>query len=201
MVATEPDLVVLVGDGPESCSYGPAAVGSLAGFGIDLVVPLGTAGGGSGGDEPALPLSLIIGAWLLAQSGWAGQRQAVAVPDSMPADEAAELGRRLAGLADRVTLLCMGDGSARRDEKAPGWLDERAEPFDRAASVALGAGDPAGLLALDPGLARDLLAAGRASWQVLAGAARDDRWQASLHYDDAPFGVGYVVADWVPAAS
>ena len=85
-----------------------------------------------------------------------------------------------------------------RTEKAPGWFDERAEPFDRAVAGALAAADPAGLLALESGLARGLLAAGRASWQVLAGAAAGRRWQGRLHYDDAPFGVGYIVAGSVP---
>ncbi|MCL9798409.1 hypothetical protein MXD58_029670, partial [Frankia sp. AgKG'84/4] len=66
--------------------------------------------------------------------------------------------------------------------------------------------DPAGLLALDPTLATDLLAAGRASWQVLAGAllaaTRAGRqqpaaaWTSDLLYDDAPYGVGYLVAVW-----
>src|SRR3954447_3164901 len=126
LVAEAPDLVVVVGDGPEFRSYGPADAGSLAGYGVDLTVPLGAQ---FGGGEALLPLSLTIGAWLLQRAGWSGERRAHAVPQATPPDEAEGLGRRLANLAERVALLCMGDGSARRTEKAPGWLDERAEPF------------------------------------------------------------------------
>ena len=61
---------------------------------------------------------------------------------------------------------------------------------------------PRALLALDVALARDLLVAGRAAWQALAGAALDappaGGWHARLTYDDAPFGVGYFVAAWFP---
>ena len=64
----------------------------------------------------------------------------------------------------------MGDGSARRSASAPGYLDERAAPFDAAVEQAVRDGDLPALAALDPDLARDLLAAGRPAWQVLAGA-------------------------------
>jgi hypothetical protein len=196
LVEEDPDLVVVIGAGPASASYGPADSGSLAGYGVDLTVPLGPR---MCGGEAILPLSLTIGAWLLRQTGWTGDRQAYAVPDRLEAGEADALGRTLAELDDRVALLCMGDGSARRTEKAPGWLDQRAEPFDRSVAAALRQGDPAALHELDDGLARELLAAGRASWQVLAGAAAERRWHGRLDYDEAPFGVAYFVAGWTPA--
>ncbi len=71
---------------------------------------------------------------------------------------------RAAGAAG---LLVMGDGSARRTEKAPGWLDERAAGFDAAASAALAAGDPA-LLARGAicELGAQLLAAGAPAWRA-----------------------------------
>jgi hypothetical protein len=95
-----------------------------------------------------------------------------------------------------VALLVMGDASACRTLKAPGYLDERAVPFDREAARALGAADIAALKALDAGLARELKAAGRAPWQVLAGAAETAGLSGTLLYEDAPYGVGYVVAAW-----
>jgi hypothetical protein len=58
------------------------------------------------------------------------------------------------------------------------------------------------LLALDPGLAADLWCDGRASWQAAAGAVLADstgvrgEWRGRLRYDDAPYGVGYLVASW-----
>jgi hypothetical protein len=189
----QPDLVVVVGDGPEAVSYGSADSGSLARFGVDLTVPLGPR---SCGGEAILPLSLTVGAWLLRETGWTGDRQAYAVPDSTGPEEARRLGVEIAALDERVALLCMGDGSARRSEKAPGWLDERAELFDTGVAAALAEPDPSALLDLDVQLARDLMVAGRASWQVLAGAALGGRWRADLSYAEAPFGVGYFVASW-----
>jgi hypothetical protein len=41
-----------------------------------------------------------------------------------------------------------------------------------------------------------LWAAGRAPWQVLAGAAGDSPVKAQVLYEGAPYGVGYVVATW-----
>ncbi len=77
-----------------------------------------------------------------------------------------------------------------------GYLDERAEAYDAAAAQALAAADTEALAALDPVLSAELLAAGRAPWQVLAGAARGAGLTARLRYDDAPYGVGYFVASW-----
>jgi hypothetical protein len=81
----------------------------------------------------------------------------------------ARLGAELAAMAPRVALLAMGDGTARRGVKAPGYLDPRAEPYDARAVDALRRGSPSALLRLDPEQGRDLLVAGRAAWQVLAG--------------------------------
>jgi hypothetical protein len=176
-----PSAVLVVGSGSASRSYPAGATGSLAGFGMPF--PAGE-----------LPLSLTIGAWLLGSfpGGYAVS------PETSPA-EAAAIGQELAASADRVGLLVMGDGSARRGLKAPGYLDERAEPFDLAVADALGKGDPDALLALDPDLADDLMVAGRAPWQVLAGAAAGAYWRGELRYAHAPYGVAYFVATWEPA--
>jgi hypothetical protein len=193
-LAVSPQLVVVLGDGPVTREYADTSAGSLAGFGVDLAVPLG-----SGGERaaPSLPLSLTVGAWLLRGVGWAGARVAVSVPDTTTPVEAAARGGRLADRDRAVGLLVMGDGSARRSERGPGYLDERAEPFDQRVARALAGADAEGLLGLDPGLARDLLVAGRASWQVAAGAAGGSAFDGVLHAHAAPYGVGYLVASWL----
>jgi hypothetical protein len=89
----------------------------------------------------------------------------------------------------------MGDGSARRSIKAPGYVDDRAGGFDAAVAAALAEG-PEAVAALDGALAGELLAAGWPAWQVLAGAAAGSAWDTAVSYDDAPYGVGYVVARW-----
>jgi hypothetical protein len=193
LVGFDPDLVVVVGAGPETASYGSGDSGSLAAYGVELAVPLGPricAG------APVLPLSLTVGAWLLRESGWTGDRQGYAVAPDTTAQDAAAAGKEIAALDQSVAVLCMGDGTARRTLRAPGWLDERAEEFDAAVTAAFRAGDGDALLGLDRALADDLLVAGRPAWQVLAGAAAGCGIEARIEYDDAPFGVQYTVATW-----
>ncbi|MHC5908449.1 class III extradiol ring-cleavage dioxygenase family protein, partial [Streptomyces sp. S6] len=95
-----------------------------------------------------------------------------------------------------IALLVMGDASACRTLKAPGYLDERAAPFDAEMGQALGKADVTALETMDVELARQLMASGRAPWQVLAGAGKDAGLSGELLYEDAPYGVGYVVATW-----
>ncbi|WP_035758161.1 hypothetical protein [Granulicoccus phenolivorans] len=95
-----------------------------------------------------------------------------------------------------TALLVTGDGSARRDPKAPGHFDPRAAAFDAEVCRALAAPDPAALAALDAGTARELLAAGWLGWQVLARVLPDTR--TAYWWADDPFGVQYAVATWLP---
>ncbi|MEV7611361.1 class III extradiol dioxygenase subunit B-like domain-containing protein [Streptomyces sp. NPDC089799] len=201
LAASRPDLLVVVGSVAQGQGggYDEGTRGSFAPFGVDLTVTLGSAAArptGEGAPGP-LPASLAVGAWLLERARWSAAPVAgVAVTERLEPDACAVLGADLGGSADRVAMLVLGDGSACRTLKAPGYLDERAEPFDAAAARALGAADTASLAAIDPGLARELKAAGRAPWQVLAGAARGADLDGRLLYEDAPYGVGYFVAAW-----
>jgi hypothetical protein len=90
----------------------------------------------------------------------------------------------------------MGDGSARRTLKAPGYLDPAAVPFDAAVSAALAQGDPEALAAIDAAEGERLLAAGAPTWRAVGAALTGRRVVARLHADEAPYGVGYLVADW-----
>ena len=168
---------------------------------------LGTSGlATSGLGTPGLPLSLTIGRWLLARAGWT-EADATLVPQEVAAgastEECQELGRRLAAETGPDSVwLALGDGSARRGPRSPGHDDPRAAGFDAEVVRAFAAGDLKALLALDSALAAELGAAGRPVWQVLAAAvAAAPDWpaiEAAVHYDDAPFGVEYLVADWRP---
>jgi len=106
------------------------------------------------------------------------------------------LGREIADGNDRVGLLVMGDGSARRSEHSPVHLHPRAEIFDTTVAKALQHKDLDVLEALDPDLAGELQAAGRAPWQVLAGALAGTPLVGDLRYEAAPYGVGYFVASF-----
>jgi hypothetical protein len=198
LVADEPDLVAVVGSAAETRVWPPAGRLDLSAYAPALAA-------GAGGLEPLpagpVPLPLGLGARLLDQAGYAGRRELYSVGDHEPAEACAALGARLARAAARVALLVMADGSARRGVKAPGYLDERSGPFDAAVAGAIRAGDLAALLALDPGLARELMATGRASWQVLAGAMNGDRPASEIRYCDDPFGVAYLVASLRPTST
>jgi hypothetical protein len=148
-----------------------------------------------GTGEAVLPLSLAMGGWLVEQSKVAGlPRSYLAVPADASPTRCLELGREIAEGNDRIGLLVMGDGSARRSEHSPVHLHPRAEIFDTTVADALHRADHAVLAALDPDLAEELQAAGRAPWQVLAGALETSGLTGDLTYHAAPYGVGYFVA-------
>ncbi|MFE2430117.1 hypothetical protein ACFXJ5_25630 [Streptomyces sp. NPDC059373] len=191
LAASRPDLLVVVGAGERGHVWEGGGEGSLRPYGVDRTLRLGTG-------EDAVPLapSLTVAAWLLERTTIAAPLHAAAVPADAPAERMVGLGRGLADLAERVALLVMGDGSACRTVKAPGYLDERAEAYDAAVAAALGGADTAALAALDAELSAALKASGRAPWQVLAGAAEGADVGGELLYDEAPYGVGYFVAAW-----
>ena len=193
LLAGRPDLIVVAGGAERTAEFPPHTPGRLHDFGIPFTV------GPAGHDASALPLSLTIGKWLLAEHGappaaWWG------IASDAPPAECLQLGEKLAALAPRVALLAMGDGPARRARAAPHAADPEADRYDAQVSGPLAAADLAALAALDPGEDRPLEIAGRAAWQVLAGAAGDEQGQdafdAELRYRGAPFEVSYVVASW-----
>ncbi|MDT7705104.1 MAG: hypothetical protein QOG20_711 [Pseudonocardiales bacterium] len=171
----------------------PDARGSFVGFGADVVVGLDTAGSSSPVDR-SFPLPLLVAGWLGGRTGAAVRIRGELVAPDASRESCAELGRALAG--EDVGLLVVGDGAATHTEKAPGYLDERAGPFDAAVAAALRDADPAALAALDPDLATALFASGRAPWQVLAGATAGGGWRGELLHSSMPFGVAYHVALW-----
>jgi hypothetical protein len=214
LAAARPDRLIVVGPAGEN-ARGPhleGAVGSFRGFGAEVEVVLGgpaaaarvlereAAGPGAPAPVPppaSLPPSLAVGAWLLEHVHWsAAPVSGLGVGEALAAERCVRSGQQIAARPGRVALLVMGDASACRTLKAPGYLDERAAGFDAEVARALGAADVAALKALDAELAYELKAAGRAPWQVLAGAADGAGLDGELLYDDAPYGVGYLVAAW-----
>ncbi|QNP69792.1 class III extradiol dioxygenase subunit B-like domain-containing protein [Streptomyces roseirectus] len=199
IAAARPDRLVVVGPAAEhGCGpYAQGTPGSFRGFGADIVVRLGQGDGDGDGSGRLLPPSLAVGAWLLGKVGWGDAPiEGLGVGEPFGAEQCVRFGREAAERAERVALLVMGDASACRTLKAPGYLDERAAPFDAEAGQALGKADVTALEAMDVELARQLMVSGRAPWQVLAGAGKDAGLSGELLYEDAPYGVGYVVATW-----
>jgi hypothetical protein len=195
LAAARPDLLVVVGPAERSGRgvLPEGTRGSFRGFGVEIDVRLGR----DGESERELPTSLAVAAWLLERTGWSDAPiEGLGVGEPLEPERCIQTGRDIAARAERVALLVMGDASACRTLKAPGYLDERAAPFDAEVARALGEADVAALRALDTELAYALKASGRACWQVLAGAAEGAGLGGSLLYEDAPYGVGYMVATW-----
>lgn len=198
VLATDPETVVLLGAGLHAGEYPAGSAGSLAPYGVDVRVALSP----DAGDPPVLPLPLTIGAWLLARSGWSGPAQAIAVEQ----DAMAGPGRRKAVAESlrerpgRVGLVVLADGSNSRSEKAPGAHHPDAHGFDAAVAAVLAGGDPGEGRRIPYERAVAVGSTGWSTWRTAFHAARRDStappWRARLVYDDAPYGVGYLVASW-----
>ncbi len=227
LAAAGPDLIVAVGGAAEAAEFDGAAVGSLAAYGVAWqtgrgtpVLPLSLTIG-----RWLLQRTGLLGMYAGEPAGWQprqqpgpvdadpGDRRAPpsrgaarlaprvllrATPFATPPRTCLRLGVEIAGRASRVALLVMGDGSACLSPQAPGYLDPRAEQYDTEVAAALADANVARLAALDPGPSAELLAAGRAAWQVLAGAAGKGEYRGHLHCAAAPYGVSYLVASWLP---
>lgn len=188
MLSCRPEVVVVVGGGaPRGVRFGSGDRGSLRGFGVDRELAFD---GRVRREGRELPLAHTVGAWLLTEAGFAGTRVGVG-PDDL-----AQLVRDLPG---PLGVLAVGDGSARRTVKAPGYLDDAAAPFDSSVAAALATGDAEALAALDLAEGARLLAAGAPTWQAVGAVLRGRDVVATLHLDVAPLGVGYLVADWLAA--
>jgi hypothetical protein len=208
LAAADPDLLVVVGGAAVDAVYDRSAAGSLREYGVSYTVGVG---------EPALPLSLTIGAWLLCRAGLGtvpgtatsdtiaagghtrpGRPSIMlhAVAQNTPAAGCLRLGRAIAQRAPRVAVLAMGDGPARRVIGVPGAADPAAERYEAEAGAALAAADAARLARLAPALDDELMVSGRAAWQVLAGAAGSRPCHGQLRCAAAPHAVSYLVASW-----
>jgi hypothetical protein len=191
LVAVRPDRVVVIGAGDRSREHLGDAAGTFAGFGVDLIV------GGSG--PVSLPPSLSLGAWLLDDASWLGERAYCEIGVE-PAGLA--MARRMVERPGRSALLVVADGSATRSAKAPRGFDPRSVDFDERMARAFEAGD----LSLGPvdtalgaALAEELHVGGFAAWHVTAHvltAAGRPVTRAWLLRHEAPYGVGYFAASW-----
>jgi hypothetical protein len=195
-----PEVVAVVGPGTATASWPGDGRLNIAAFGPGAAAlataerpVLPTA------ERPVLPPASGIGAYLLDQAGYRGDRLIWSVSADEPVAGCRKLGADLAGGSARTALLAIGDGSARRGLRAPGHFDERAAAFDAEVERAIRAGELTALLDLDPALARELMATGRPAWQVLTGALEGMASPATeVQYAGDPFGVAYLVATFRP---
>lgn len=198
VLAQGAERVVVVGAGHAMVTHA-TGLGSLRGFGVDLDVPLDPASPAG----PRLPLALTVGAWLLAQVGWPGDRLALEVDSGASTATIASVATALANTTARQAILVVADGSAARSEKAPRSLHPDAEAFDADVAAALASGHPHLLAELDRDRADAVSAQGWPAWYAAGttmAVAEDAPYDARVLADVAPYGVGYLVAAWTRPA-
>jgi len=188
---------------------GPALVapdthGSFRGFGADVPVSLRDGAPADLREPSDTPLPLLVAGWLRAQAGAHTVVGELVHPAAAP-DDCLARGKELADELNRDprqwwAVLVLADGARTHPAPGAGRVDERAAGFDAAVATALAVVDPEALAGLDPELATELGAGGRAAWQLLAGVAigSGSAWTGELLYSAAPYGVGYHVAVWEP---
>ncbi|WP_347565675.1 hypothetical protein [Nocardioides sp. IC4_145] len=125
----------------------------------------------------------------LAAVRWLGPEAAVLGDTQGERVAAALMGAAGVRRGGTAAYLVVGNGSAKRSEKAPGHLDERSFGFDAALGDALVAGDLSGV---DWSLADEL-------WASVDGLRRASplvSGSAAVDYADDPYGVQYWVMRW-----
>lgn len=186
------ELVALVGAATQTGVVSRDSIAAPYGWGVG-------SGGWYGRDstgDPARSGGLTVGVDLIARVGWEGPLRCLAVgphEDGAAADALRTIGEE----ADRVVVVALADGSTSRTAKAPRSLHPLAGAYDETLAAALGEGSPEQLSTLDTGLARDVGADDVRVHTVVGASLSGRHWQASTYYDDAPFGVGYIVAAWL----
>lgn len=179
-----------IGVGRCDAVIGPRALGTFAGYGVDVRVALSP-----GAEEPvaALPLCALITGWVRGRARPTAQVQMRVYADAHRLDAAlargAQLRAEIEEAADEVGVLVVADGLHTLSLTAPGGYDPDSIPRQDALDDALAAGDAAALTRL-PG---DVV--GRVAYQVLAGLAGAPR-SAEQRYRGAPYGVGYFAGVW-----
>jgi hypothetical protein len=185
------EQVIVIGSGDRTHWFHQGGIGSTRGFGGLLDYALG-----SGTEQ--LPQPLTIAAAILNGAHWAGNVIGLEAAHDSTASDRKNLGREVARKAEALATLIVvvGDGSATRTEKAPGYVQPDAASFDEAMARAIDEADIEAILDVDQEQADRLWCRGIPAWQVVANAV--GQMQGILILESAPFGVNYLVASWRP---
>jgi AmmeMemoRadiSam system protein A len=113
------------------------------------------------------------------------------------------LGRCISRTADdlgrRLVLIGSGDLSHKLKRDGPYGLSAEGPEFDRRITAAMASGDFLEFLSFDPAFLAGAAECGLRSFIMLAGALDSIAVDAKLLSYEAPFGVGYAAASFIPA--
>ncbi|MEH3141243.1 MAG: hypothetical protein PGN37_13900 [Mycobacterium kyogaense] len=188
-----PSRWVAVGVADTDAVIGPDAVGTFAGYGVDVPVRLSDT---ADGPPDALPLCALMAGWLRGLVATAAAVEVRTYAEHTPQAAALAAGRALRSELDAaqeaVGVLVVADGANTLTAAAPGGHDPDSVPVQAALDDALAGGDSAALAGLPDGIV------GRVAYQVLAGLTESGTQTAEQLYRGAPYGVGYFVGVWAP---
>lgn len=192
--AVLPDHWIAIGVGAADAVWSPEAMGTFAGFGVDVEVALSPHPHRPAQRFAELPLCALIAGWLRGQVRPGASLQVCSYDASHTPEAAFALGRTLRTEIDDgsepVGVLVVADGCNTLSPAAPGGHDPAAVALQTALDDAIAAGDTAALSSLPEAVL------GRVAFTVLAGLADPAPHDAKEHYRGAPYGVGYFVGDW-----
>lgn len=183
------DLIVIIGTGASTTWFEQGGIGSTRGFGGVSHYAVG-----SGVEE--LPQAITIGASVVVAAGWNGEVKALAIDALTTVEQRKVIAQELLAKSEnqRTLIVAVGDGSATRTEKAPGYIQPDALAFDEAITAAIGNADRDSILRIEQSTADRLWCKGLPVWQVVSNAFAPT--QSALILESAPFGVNYLVASW-----
>ena len=183
------DLVVIIGAGDTTTWFEQGGIGSTRSFGGSSRYPVGT-----GVEE--FPQAITVGASVVVAAGWNGEVKALVVDSEATPALHEVISKELLAKSEhqRTLVVAVGDGTATRTEKAPGYIQPDAISFDEAINEAIGNADLASILTIEQSTADRLWCRGLPVWQVLAHACTPSHSARIL--ESAPFGVNYLVASW-----
>lgn len=152
-------------------------------------------GAPDGPANPAVPTALLGARWVLGQV--AGAEPVVARWSGLTWAQSEGATAAAAASAPTVLIGCL-DGAMSHGPKAPRGEHPDAAVYDDAIEQALRSGDPAALAAIDAGTGEQVGALGAPLWSQLGTLLAGREWDARVLWAGHPYGIGYVVASWLP---
>jgi AmmeMemoRadiSam system protein A/AmmeMemoRadiSam system protein B len=135
--------------------------------------------------------------YFLQRNGWRGQVVALGYTFLSNQDHLS-FGRCIKEAADEIgrpiAFVASGDLSHRLKQGAPAGYNKDAHLFDEEVVSAIASCEPGRIVEIDPGLRRTAGECGYRSMLVAIGATSDLPLQCDVLSYEAPFGVGYLVA-------
>jgi hypothetical protein len=190
-----PPRWIAVGTGPADCVLDSDAVGTFAGFGVDVPVRLSPRRG-TLPEISELPLCALMAGWVRGQTRPEASVQVRVWRSDADVGVALAHGRRLRAeidlLSDPMGVLIVADGANTLTPAAPGGYHPEDADAQLALDDALATGDVAALTRLPEPIL------GRVAFQVLAGLTEPGPRSVKELYRAAPYGVGYFAGVWQP---